>query len=247
MACSGLSLQLLYRRSSGIRSPNWAWGEPWTDNPQRPCLIEFHPSLGIYQEKEKLNENTWASSGGEERHFKYKARTEQICPLVYFLTKPPLFKAPKTYAIISQWGSFLSKLVTSQEYEGTSMSGDCWRTAVIRMLEGASFLFTRSNTSFRVAQLASWSPSGLISAPGSGSPCIGIASSTCWRNALFITSFISQTLFFMSYKAVLFPYEELLDLWHQLFEVWDHGKPLQWAGEYEVRVIAISASFCSSG
>lgn len=252
MACSGLALQFLHRRSSGIRSSNWAWDEPWIDSPQRPCRIEFHPSLGIYQEREKLNEDTWASTGGEERNFKYKTRIEQICPLVYFLIKQPLFKGPKTYAITSQWGSFLSKWVTNQGGHASckSMQGPpCLVTVggqLMRMLEAVSSPFTRSSSSFRVAQLAPWSPAGLISAPGRGSPCIGIVSSTCWRDALFITSFISPTLFFMSYNAMLFLYEELLDLWHQWFKVWDQSKPLQWSGECEVRVIPISASFRSS-
>ena len=92
-----------------------------------------------------------------------------------------------------------------QEHAGTSTSGDCWGTA--DEVAGSSEF-----PIFQEQQLSPWSAAGLISALGRGSPCIGIVSSTCWRDAFFITSFISQTLFFMSYEAMLFFYEELLDL-----------------------------------
>lgn len=139
-----------------------------------------------------------------------KARIEQICPLVYFLIKQPLFKWPNTYGITSQWGSFLLKWVTNQGGHASwkSMQGPpCLVTVggrLMRMLEGASSPFSRSSRSFRVAHLAPWSPAGLISAPGRGSPCIGIVSS-CWRDAFFITSFIFQTLLFYELQSHALP------------------------------------------
>lgn len=59
---------------------------------------------------------------------------------------------------------------------------------------------------------APWSPAGSIPAQGRGYPHIGMASSTCWRDALLMTSFISQTRVFYELQSQALPLWEAVKL-----------------------------------